>query len=239
MKVAVFFRTIWPVYMVVLICTLLLAVVGNRAVTTISSQPVDLRRCVIIDAGHGGEDGGAVADNGTYESNINLQIALKLRDLFHLLGIKTKMVRTENVSIYTEGSTIAAKKVSDLKERVRLVNSTENALLISIHQNHYSESQYSGAQVFYTNTNGSKTLASQLQSALVSTVNPGSKRQCKRADGVYLMQHIQCVGVLVECGFLSNSAESAKLQTDDYQRKLCCVMASVCSKYINNSGDFS
>lgn len=239
MKRAAFLGKLWPVYAVVLVGAVLLAMAGSKAVTVMGGDMADSRRCIIIDAGHGGEDGGASAHNGVYESNINLQIALKLQDLLHLLGIKTKMIRSEDISIYTEGSTIAAKKVSDLKERVRIVNSTENAMLISIHQNHYAESKYSGAQVFYADTDGSKALAKQLQGALVATVNPGSNRQCKRAEGIYLMQRVQCTAVLVECGFLSNPAESAELQTDDYQRKLCGVIASVCSQYLAQGADFA
>ena len=228
-----YIRSLAPVYAIVLLSFILISAVGSKTVTVMGeSELSDLRRCVIIDAGHGGEDGGAVAGNGVYESAINLEIALKLQDLMHLLGIKTKMIRSTDVSVYTQGSTIAARKVSDLKERVRIVNSAANCLLISIHQNHYSESKYSGAQFFYAKTEGSKALATQLQAALISSVNPGSKRQCKGADSVYLMQHIECTGVLVECGFLSNPTESEKLQSGDYQKKLSCVLASVCCRYL-------
>jgi len=189
------------------------------------------RVCVIIDAGHGGVDGGAVSCTGVKESTINLEIALKLNDLLNLLGIPTYMIRTEDISVYTNGSSIAAKKVSDLKERVRIINQTKNAILVSIHQNHFKDSQYSGAQVFY---NSDALLARNLQDAFVKTVNPGSKRKAKKADGVYLMQNINCPGYLIECGFLSNYREETQLRDPAYQKKLCCVIGAVLSCSINN-----
>ncbi len=222
-----------PAYAVVLAVFMALGIWGSKAVTVISaSAPVSNRKTVIIDAGHGGVDGGATSCTGVLESQINLEIALKLDDLMHLLGMETRMIRTTDCSVYTEGETIAQKKVSDLKERVKLVNSIENGLLISIHQNHFSDEKYSGAQVFYARTDGSKDLASNLQKTLIQTINPGSHRAVKKADSVYLMQHIQCPGILVECGFLSNSNEEYLLRDDTYQRKLCTVIASTVSNYL-------
>ncbi len=221
-----------PWYMVLLAAFLLLAIGGNRAVTVLSlNAPVSNRKTVVIDAGHGGVDGGATSCTGVLESQFNLEIALKLDDLMHLLGINTVMIRTTDCSVYTQGETIAQKKVSDLKERVRIVNSTESALLISIHQNFFSDGKYSGAQVFYAPTEGSQDFAKQLQSALIQTVNPNSNRQIKKADGVYLMQHIACPAVLVECGFLSNPQEEYLLRDNVYQQKLCSVIASICSQF--------
>ena len=114
-----------------------------------------------------------------------------------------------------------------------MVNETENPLLISIHQNTFPDSQYSGAQVFYGPKGEGQQLAMQLQSALVQTVNPGSNRKSKPAEGVYLMEHINTTGILIECGFLSNEQEEAKLRSADYQKKLCCVIASVISNHLD------
>ena len=216
---------------------LLLAVIwGSKAVTIISEHmPVEREHCIIIDAGHGGEDGGATSCTGKLESSFNLEISLRLNDLLHLLGYDTAMIRTEDVSIYTKGETIAQKKVSDLKERVRIVNKTENALLISIHQNTYPESRYSGAQVFYAKNDNSQLLAKELQSAFTSTVNQGSNRKSKKAEGIYLMEHITCTGVLVECGFLSNPEEEAKLRSEEYQKQICCVIAATVSSFLSNT----
>lgn len=216
---------------------LLLAVIwGSRAITVISeNMPVERQHCIIIDAGHGGEDGGATSCTGKLESSFNLEISLRLNDLLHLLGYDTAMIRTSDVSIYTKGETIAQKKVSDLKERVRIANSMDNALLLSIHQNTFSDSRYHGAQVFYAKTANSVELAKQLQGTFTSTINSGSNRQCKKADGIYLMEHVSCTGILVECGFLSNPEEEARLRSAEYQKKICCVIASSVSTYLSNT----
>ena len=209
---------------------------GEQAVQTYSSQNIDQTRwCIVLDAGHGGEDGGATSCTGVLESGINLEITLRLEDLLHLLGRETRMIRTSDISVYTKGGTIAQKKMSDLKERVRIVNTTPRAMLISIHQNNFSDNRYSGAQVFYADTQGSDFLAKQLQSKLIESLNKSSNRECKRCDGVYLMEHITCPGILVECGFLSNPAEEAKLRSIEYQRKLCCVIAATVSSFLSDT----
>lgn len=207
---------------------------GNRVVTVMSEmRPVLNRHCIVIDAGHGGVDGGATSCSGVLESKINLDIALRLQDVFHLLGYDTLMIRESDISVYTEGDTIAAKKVSDLKQRVKTVNGIDNALLVSIHQNFYHDSKYSGAQVFYAGNDESKMLAMQLQAKLVTVLNPGSKRQAKKADGIYLMENISCCGVLIECGFLSNAEEEYRLRNPDYQKQLSCVVAAVISNFLD------
>lgn len=209
---------------------------GSKAVTVIAEHsPLARKHCIIIDAGHGGVDGGATSCTGILESAYNLQIALRLNDLFRLLGYDTHMIRTTDISVYTKGETIAQKKISDLKERVRITNETENALLISIHQNTFPDSRYSGAQVFYPDTGDSKVLACQLQTAFIDALNPGSHRQCKKSDGVYLMEHITRPGILVECGFLSNPQEEANLRSREYQQQLCCVIVSTVDSYLSNT----
>ncbi len=226
-----------PVYVLILGCFLIAGIGGSRAITVVSENaPLTGRKCVIIDAGHGGTDGGATSCTGILESGINLEIALRLNDMMHLLGIKTVMIRTADYSIHTSGETIAAQKVSDLKERVRVVNETENAILVSIHQNHYTDSRYSGAQVFYSPNSQSADLAGQLQTALIKHLNPGSNRKSKKADGIYLLQKVTAPAVLIECGFLSNHQEEAKLRSEAYQKKLASVIAGVCSAYLH-SGD--
>ena len=221
-------------YLLVISLFLFGTLLGNQAVMTIAEmKPMERSRRIIIDAGHGGEDGGAVSCSGLNESSFNLQIALRLDDLFHLLGFDTVMIRTTDTSIYTKGETIAQKKVSDLKQRVCIVSQTQNPLLISIHQNTFPESRYSGAQVFYAKTKGSDELAKQLQEALVKILNPGSSRKAKQSSGVYLLDKIQSPGILVECGFLSNPQEEAALRTPEYQKKLCCVIASTVAKYLS------
>ena len=187
---------------------------------------------LIIDPGHGGIDGGANTESGTLESSINLQIARRLENLSHLLGFRTIMTRREDISIYREGDTIAQKKASDLKERVKIANRTENGILLSIHQNYFPDKQYSGAQVFYGKGEGSEALAKRMQSALVQNLNIGSKRKCKAGTGIYLMEHTDCPGVLIECGFLSNENEAKQLQTEEYQKRFCKTIIATVSCYL-------
>ena len=233
MKKSVRYLSLLPVYLIVLAGFLMLAIGGNRVVTVMSENaPISNRKTVIIDAGHGGVDGGATSCTGVLESQFNLEISLKLNDFMHLIGINTVMIRQTDCSVYTEGESIGQKKVSDLKERARIVNSTENGLLVSIHQNHFPDGKYNGAQVFYAQTEGSQALAKAMQATLIHTVNPTSKRQIKKADGVYLMQHISCPGILIECGFLSNPQEEYLLRNTAYQQKLCAVIACTVSNYL-------
>ena len=222
------------VYVAVVGFFLAAAWAGSRTVTVMARrEPVERENTIVIDAGHGGEDGGAVSCTGVMEKQINLEIALELNDLFHLMGHKTRMIRTDDRSVYTTGDTIARRKVSDLKERVRMVEETEDAILVSIHQNLFPDARYSGAQVFYSQAGDGQGLAEVLQSAFRQTINPGSNRELKKATNVYLMEHISCTGILVECGFLSNPEEEALLRTKEYQQKICIVIASTLANHLD------
>ena len=125
------------------------------------------------------------------------------------------------------------KERAILQERVKIANRTENGILLSIHQNYFPDEQYSGAQVFYGKGEGSEALAKSIQSALVQNLNIGSKRKCKAGTGIYLMEHTDCPGVLIECGFLSNENEAKQLQTEEYQKKLCETIIATISCYVN------
>lgn len=234
MKQKKMIRAMLPVYILASVVMVVISAAGSRSVTVLSENaPVKNRVCIIIDPGHGGEDGGASSPGGTLESDLNLQIALRLEDLLHLLGYDTYMIRRTDISVYTSGNTLSQKKVSDLKERVRIVNETENAILVSIHQNYFSESKYSGAQVFYAKAEGSDALATAVQKDLVTFLNQSSNRKSKQASGIYLLEKIKCTGILVECGFLSNPEEEALLQNPEYQKKLCCVLGVSLSNYLD------
>ena len=185
-----------------------------------------------MDAGHGGIDGGTTSCTGILESTLNLEIAQRLDGVLRLLGYETIMTRTTADSIATEGDTIRAQKVSDLKNRVSIVDGAGNAILLSIHQNYYPQSQYYGPQVFYTDS--AKELAATVQAGL-NALTPAKKRDSKKSSGVYLMDHISAPGLLIECGFLSNPSEEAKLRQADYQKKLCCVIACTAAQYIESS----
>ena len=223
-----FLLSVLPVYIAVLCGLLLSGIAAGNVISTLSeSAPVPQRTCIIIDPGHGGEDGGAISCTGVSESAINLEIALRLEDLMHLLGVKTLMIRTTDCSVYTQGQTIAAKKVSDLKERVRIVNSTSNALLISIHQNKFPQTRYYGTQIFYSaNHEQSYRLAQTVMASVVSLLQPNNTRPLKKGDSsVYLLHNATRPMILVECGFLSNQEELKKLKDAAYQRQLAFAVA--------------
>lgn len=224
------------VYPLTILAVLLCVHWGSRAVTAFSeTSPVPRKHRILIDAGHGGLDGGAVSCTGVPESRVNLEIAMKLEDLLQLLGYETAMIRREDISVYTKGETIAQKKISDLKERVRIANETDNTILLSIHQNCFPDSRYSGTQVFFSKTGSSEILANQLQENFCRALAPDNHRKAKKCSGVYLMEHIRCTGVLIECGFLSNPSEEARLRSSDYQQKICCVIAATLDGFLSNT----
>ena len=226
-------KLLLPVNISIVLILILLAILGNRSITALSENVYnDIRPVLVIDAGHGGIDGGATSCTGILESKINLEIALRLSDLVQLLGIKSIMIRSTDCSIHTKGESIAAQKISDLKNRLEIINNAENDLFISIHQNYFNDQRYSGAQVFYNNAEESIAFAKALQSAFVSTINQGSNRKAKRGAGIYLLEKGTTTGALVECGFISNPAEEELLLSADYQKKVCCVIAATCVDYL-------
>lgn len=218
---------------VVITLLLCLTLLGNRAILT-NSEQIHAYPHIVIDAGHGGEDGGAVSCTGIKESQLNLEIAMRLEDLLHLLGYKTIMIRNSDRSIYTSGETIAARKVSDIRQRVHIANSTPHAVVVSIHQNFYPIEKYNGAQVFYNSNPGSKELAEAVQAILKNALNPTNKRKIKRSTGIFLLEHINCTGILIECGFLSNPEDETNLKNTEYQKKMCCAVSSAISQFLNS-----
>ena len=185
-------------------------------------------RTLILDAGHGGEDGGAVAPNGTPESRINLAVVLKMDALLGFYGVSPVLLRDTDRSLHHEGAeTLREKKVSDLKNRAAAIQQTPNATLVSIHQNSYPDPRYRGSQVFYAPTDNSQPLAQHIQRTLRSGLQPDNTRETKKIpDTVYLMNHVDCPAVLVECGFLTHPEENLLLQDEGYQRKLAAVLAA-------------
>lgn len=236
-----FFKKYTYVYALTVLAAMTVSLLASQTVTvvtTVFAVPEQPPLTVVIDPGHGGMDGGAVSCTGVSESELNLEIALKLDDLLTMLGIRTVMTRREDVSIHSpEAVTLSEKKVSDLKNRVNLVNQTPNPLLISIHQNMFEDPRYDGAQVFYARTAGSLQLAEQVQQVLCTELDPDNHRQAKESLSVYLMKKIQCTGILIECGFLSNEAEEAKLRNTAYQKQLACVITAGLTQYLAQTAD--
>lgn len=184
---------------------------------------------VVIDPGHGGQDGGAVAGDGTEESRINLAISLQLEQLLRFAGVRTELTRREDVMVCDPGlETMRQRKVSDLHNRASFVNGVPNAVLLSIHQNSLPSSPSTrGAQVFWNRQEGAEELASSIQEALNGAVNARHEKKAAQVpSSVYLMKEITAPGVLVECGFLSNAAETEQLKDPAYQTKLAAAIAA-------------
>ena len=178
---------------------------------------------IVIDAGHGGMDGGTTAADGTLEKDINLSIANKLNAMLKAAGFNTVMVRETDELIGDNSlKTIRERKVSDIRKRLSIAESYPNSLLISIHQNHYGVEKYSGAQVFYSpNSPESQIAADEIQKSIVSLIQQENSRQIKKCGtNIYLLYNITTPAVMVECGFLSNREEAEKLKTDKYQREV-------------------
>lgn len=193
-------------------------------------DPVTVHRTgpLVLDAGHGGEDGGAVSLTGVPESQINLEIVLKLRDVLGLYGVDPVLLRETDISLHDgDAGTLREKKRSDLKNRVAAIEEVEGGTMISIHQNTYPGSRYHGAHVFYAPTKGSQALAEHVQNSIKSALQPDNERTVKQIpDTVYIMNHVTCPAILIECGFLTNPEEEALLRDESYQRKLSAVVAA-------------
>ena len=191
------------------------------------------RNVVVIDAGHGGEDGGAVSVTGAVESQINLAIALRLDQIFGLYGADCVLLRDSDVSLHDpDAETLREKKVSDLHNRVAAIEALQDPVVISIHQNSYPGSQYHGAQVFYANGELSLPLAQITQETLRTALDPENTRQpAPIAESVYLMNHISCRAILVECGFLSTPQEEQLLRSAEYQTGIAFALASAYLNY--------
>lgn len=181
---------------------------------------------VVIDAGHGGEDGGAISVSGAIESHINLSIALNLDQLFGLYGVNSVLLRDSDISLHSpDAQTLRQKKVSDLQNRVAMIQSMDRPTVISIHQNTYTSSRFRGAQVFYAKEASSSEFAQITQDNFKQVLDQNNQRvPAPVPESVYLMNHIACKAILVECGFLSNPEEDLLLQTPAYQTKIATVL---------------
>lgn len=180
-----------------------------------------------------GEDGGAVAPNGTVEADINLQIALRARAIAELTGIEVVMTRdSPDIAYPDNATTIAERKKADQHQRAELIRKTDNAVLISIHQNCYPDCKPSGAQVLYAPSDDSEALGTQIHDNLVAYLDPQNRRVAAPiSEKIYLMREVKCPAVLVECGFLSNESECTKLKDGGYQTKLAAVIIASYLQY--------
>ena len=191
---------------------------------------------IIIDAGHGGVDGGAVGVNGTIEKHINLEIALQLRDVLEAAGYKVVMTRETDMSIHDSTAvTISQMKVSDLRNRLAMTKTYQNSILISIHQNTLTNPSVTGAQVFYSGNNSqSAVLAQCIQDQFNEYIQLADEREIKQAGkNLYLFYNAENVAILAECGFLSNSQEEQLLQTPEHQADIVFTIYCGLIDYLN------
>lgn len=179
---------------------------------------------VVIDAGHGGEDGGASADDGTMEKDINLNIALSVGEMLKSSGINVVFTRKEDVMLYTKKEK-GTLKMQDLSERLKLANS-EDCIFLSIHANKFSQSKYNGTQAFYSKNNGdSKKIAQLIQNNIKLHLQKDNNREIKEANSsIFLLHKAKNPAVLIECGFLSNPEECSKLNNETYRKELASLI---------------
>lgn len=203
------------------------------AVMTDASAPV-----IILDAGHGGFDGGCVSADGVPEKGINLSIMLRLRDLLEVSGCDVEVTRDSDVSIHDSGiEGLANQKSSDMDNRLALFNKYDNAVCISIHQNQFTDPVYHGAQMFYSATDSrSESLAMSIQKSFAGGLQPENKREIKLCGKeLFLCYYSDNPTVMVECGFLSNPEEAALLNTEEYQEKVALTIFSGIMNYLDGN----
>lgn len=230
-------------FLLISLLTIIIGVTGgNLLINKFTAVDVSVKnlkyKTVIIDAGHGGPDGGTNAKDGTLEKDINLQIAHKVNGLLMSMGVETVMIRTDDISVHDDNAeTIREKKISDIKNRLSVLNNTDNAVFVSIHQNHFSQEKYSGTQVFYSKNNpDSRILADCIRQSVITGLQPENSRETKQSgQEIYLLNHAENPAVMVECGFLSNTEETEKLKNEDYQRKLAFFLALGILDFINKT----
>ncbi len=198
----------------------------------VGEQAKERNPCVVIDAGHGGSDPGKVGINGALEKDINLNVALLVKQFLEANDVEVVLTRETEEGLYDENA--SNKKVQDMKRRVSIIEQTDPTLTVSIHQNSYPEEYVHGAQVFYYDTSvEGKELAELIQERLVEDIDPLNHRQVKANDSYYLLKKTASPIVIVECGFLSNSEEAAKLCDPLYQEKLAWAIHLGILQYLN------
>ena len=213
---------------IVFAVVLSLVLYSNSATPTVA---VADKTKIVIDAGHGGMDGGAVGNNGTLEKDINLKVAMFLKEIAEADGKTVIMTRETDTSLHTTDSAkIRNQKRSDLQERKNVLQANTDSVFVSIHMNKFEQESVKGAQVFYADNDASRNLAQNIQSALIEGLNDGNKRVAKPApESLYIFKGCNSTAVVVECGFLSNKEEEALLATEEYQKKLAvCIYKGIC-----------
>ncbi len=207
----------------------------ERETMYVTSTPVS-GKVIILDAGHGTPDEGAESNNGTTEAQINLKITLKVQNLLEQSGCTVILTRSDDNGIYDlDKDTLREKKVSDIKNRVKIGNESSADIFVSIHLNKISESQYYGWQCFYKNNDEkSKNLANNLQNSLNESIDKINNRVALPIQKIYIVEHVEIPISIVECGFLSNPEEEEQLQSDEYQDRLAWGIYNGITNYFYN-----
>lgn len=221
---------------IICLCAVLIYFTVDEVQSALSGLSDSSEITIIIDAGHGGADGGAVGCDGTPEQIINLQISQYIEYYLNSFGVKTLMTRTDENSIHNENAdTIREQKVSDIHNRMEIMENTKNCLFVSIHQNSFQNSNLWGTQVFYSpNTTASPELADLIQTSVKSLLQPDNKRLVKKSgSSIYLLYYAKKPAVLVECGFITNPEELKELKSSEYQRKMAFSIAIGIVEYLN------
>lgn len=210
----------------------------NKLIPTVEEStnepdPQKNRPVIILDAGHGGIDGGAVGSGGLVEKELNLDIAKKLQILFSDADYDVVMTRSEDIML-SDPAITSSKKAGDLYARLKIAKSVENAIFVSIHMNSFSDSKYSGLQVYYSrNDERSAGIAKTIQDNVKSSLQPENERKIKAAtDSIYLLHKAPCPAVMIECGFLSNAQDCELLGNSDYRARLADAIYSSIEEYI-------
>ena len=224
---------------IILLCLsvfLFLMLRSTRRITLETAAPVRTLPPVLIDPGHGGEDGGAVSGD-VLEKHINLAVSHDVADLLRLCGYTVSMTRDTDDALTNEGEDVRKRKYNDMKMRLDLYNATPDNVVVSIHQNKFDAAASHGAQVFYSpNHPTSAVLAEALRKSVTGMLQPDNTRTCKTAGKeIFLLKNARVPAVIVECGFISNRQERELLVTDDYQKQLALAIAAGLMNYVNTN----
>lgn len=220
------------IIMSILLPLAMLFLAKETAFVYAAGEGKDVKKCIVIDVGHGGIDPGKVGVTGCLEKDINLQIAKKLQNFLEAEDIEVVLTRENDNGLYEEND--KNKKTADMRKRIQIIESQNPVLMVSIHQNSYSAEGVKGAQTFYYHTSTeSKKLAGVIQSRLVYTLDKENHRMEKANDNYYILKNTTCPSVIVECGFLSNREECEKLTDDYYQEKVAWAIYIGIMQYLN------
>ncbi len=208
----------------------------SENIVDVNSDAKNDRLTIVLDPGHGGADGGAVGIGGVLEKELNLDIALMLRDMLVFKGYNVVMTRVDDSMYYDENSTLS-KKAQDTFRRVDITKEYENCIFVSIHMNKFASERYSGLQVYYSaNVEGGQQLADNIQSFAKDLLQNDNNRKIKKADyKIYVLDKAVVPAVLVECGFLSNAAETQKLCDKEYRRDLATMLFMAIDDYLSSA----